>query len=389
MAQAAQRPSALTFPALPPAPPAYTLDYHVYGHNIFVLATMCYGKRFILYVAGVDLRELSDIWLNFMKNLMNTRAAVEEGRNMSHATLLDMWLLSNAKATMQGMASTAPWSRILTMEDWLNVDTVLLQMRISRGEMSLVPSTPSAGFFRARMPRLVLPFSDFLARSGVMLVHPSLIFLPPHDLSDRPPRLTKVFVCGLPRYFKPVPAKHGSEGMMRELEILLHIQRASASNMFRVPIVHEAVRAGEDDGQIYGLLLTYFPRSRTLARVRLQERPMALRLHWATQLREMVLKLHTAGIIWGSPQPESVLVDETNNLWIIEFGRTHAPRWVDRSKEGTYEGDLQGVAQMCNWLSGVLNDNTPHTDAADAGAQILATDYEIMTWKNQLAASGH
>lgn len=357
---------------------------------------MCYGRRFILQVADADLDRVTSE--GFLKTLMTIRDALQEGRTIDRATILDMWMLCNAAPTMQEVASSStapPWSRIQTLDDWHNVDTVLLKMKIPirLGQVYVSRSIPSAGLFRARMPRLVLPFAGYLARSGVPLVHPSAVFLPPHDGSDRPPRVTKVYSGGVPRYFKRVPGPHGTEGTntMRELEILLYIQRESASNLFRVPIIHEAVRASEDGAQIYGFLLTYFPHSRTLDRVRLHERPLSVRLSWATQLRAMVLKLHTAGIVWGSARPGSVLVDETDNLWIVSFARTPAPRWVDRSKLGSFEGDLQGVAQMCSWLCGVSTQNTPQAQAhatADAGVQILATDNEIETWMKQLAACG-
>jgi hypothetical protein len=47
----------------------------------------------------------------------------------------------------------------------------------------------------------------------------------------------------------------------------------------------------------------------------------------------------------------NVLIDKDNNAWIIDFGGGYTEGWVDRDKAGTVEGDLQGLANIMDFIS--------------------------------------
>ncbi|KAK2668010.1 hypothetical protein RAB80_017201 [Fusarium oxysporum f. sp. vasinfectum] len=52
--------------------------------------------------------------------------------------------------------------------------------------------------------------------------------------------------------------------------------------------------------------------------------------------------LHEEGIVWGDAKPDNVLIDKDENAWIIDFGGSYTPGWVDEDKAETFEGDYQG-----------------------------------------------
>jgi hypothetical protein len=62
-------------------------------------------------------------------------------------------------------------------------------------------------------------------------------------------------------------------------------------------------------------------------------------------------KLHEAGVVWGDVKAANVLIDKDNNAWIIGFGGGCTEGWVDCEKAGTVEGDLQGLANIMDFIS--------------------------------------
>ncbi|KAK1948708.1 hypothetical protein LY78DRAFT_39560, partial [Colletotrichum sublineola] len=56
------------------------------------------------------------------------------------------------------------------------------------------------------------------------------------------------------------------------------------------------------------------------------------------------------GIIWGDVKAENVLIDREDNAWIIDFGGSYTPGWVDKEKAGTLAGDAQGLAKILDIL---------------------------------------
>ncbi|KAG7143184.1 hypothetical protein HYQ46_007524 [Verticillium longisporum] len=78
--------------------------------------------------------------------------------------------------------------------------------------------------------------------------------------------------------------------------------------------------------------------------------PLALREKWAAQIKDTVAKLHHLSVVWGDVKADNVLVDENGNAIVIDLEGGTTQGWVDREKEGTVEGDAQGVENMMDFI---------------------------------------
>lgn len=76
-----------------------------------------------------------------------------------------------------------------------------------------------------------------------------------------------------------------------------------------------------------------------------------LRKRWHTQIKEPLGYLHQCGLVWGDAKPGNILIDETGNAWIVDFGGGYTNGWVDKEKAGTVEGDLQALGKIMDLLS--------------------------------------
>ncbi|KIH88701.1 hypothetical protein SPBR_07368 [Sporothrix brasiliensis 5110] len=104
-------------------------------------------------------------------------------------------------------------------------------------------------------------------------------------------------------------------------------------------------------GPVGGLLLTYVSDGwEGLLTSRVWSGTPAMRRQWADQVRETVTSLHKAGVVWGDAKPDNVMVDGSDNAWLIDLGGGFTEGWVDKEKAGTKEGDLQGVAKIEEYL---------------------------------------
>jgi hypothetical protein len=103
--------------------------------------------------------------------------------------------------------------------------------------------------------------------------------------------------------------------------------------------------------RLVGLLLTYIENKGTLGGVApWSDCTEEDRLRWSMQIQNCVKCLHKAGVVWGDAKPENVLVDMKGDAWLIDFGGSYIPGWIDEDKLETAEGDLQGVQRIDDWL---------------------------------------
>ncbi|KAI1960803.1 hypothetical protein LOZ58_003876 [Ophidiomyces ophidiicola] len=75
------------------------------------------------------------------------------------------------------------------------------------------------------------------------------------------------------------------------------------------------------------------------------------RLCWSRQIHQSVEQLHNADVVWGDAKPENVLIDTKGDAWLIDFGGSYTPGWIDKDKRETVEGDWQGVQRIDKWLT--------------------------------------
>jgi tRNA A-37 threonylcarbamoyl transferase component Bud32 len=80
------------------------------------------------------------------------------------------------------------------------------------------------------------------------------------------------------------------------------------------------------------------------------ETPASLKERWSAQVTNTLMTLHEAGVVWGDVKTANVLIDKYSNAWIIDFGGGYTEGWVDREKAGTVDGDLQGLANIMDFI---------------------------------------
>lgn len=51
-------------------------------------------------------------------------------------------------------------------------------------------------------------------------------------------------------------------------------------------------------------------------------------------------------------KPDNILVDDSDDLWFIDFGGSFTYGWVDEDKAETIEGDCQGMERIIQFLLG-------------------------------------
>jgi len=54
--------------------------------------------------------------------------------------------------------------------------------------------------------------------------------------------------------------------------------------------------------------------------------------------------------VWGDAKPENVLIDGSDDVWIIDFGGGYTQGFVEKEKAGTAEGDLQGLDNIMKYV---------------------------------------
>jgi hypothetical protein len=145
----------------------------------------------------------------------------------------------------------------------------------------------------------------------------------------------------------------------RELDAYKKIDAADLGDL-RISRLHGLVR--EDDQLLFGLLLSYID-GQPLTHAIGPDVPQPLLQQWVEQITLVVTRLHEAGIVWGDAKPDNVLIDASNDAWIIDFGGGDTEGWVDSDLAGTKEGDAQGLSRIVEFLQksaeATLRENDP------------------------------
>ncbi|KAF2165254.1 hypothetical protein M409DRAFT_24637 [Zasmidium cellare ATCC 36951] len=160
-------------------------------------------------------------------------------------------------------------------------------------------------------------------------------------------------------YFKPRESAREQQ-FDRELQILLLIKsRGLIERHTRVPCIQGVVISGsstvdeaelDDQGQCIGVLLNFVPLGMSLLS------PQYWDLHslhekWELQVTEILEELHANDVIWGDVNPGNVVIDESMDAWVIDFGGMNNPEFVDDGNAESIAGDWQGVRRLFReWL---------------------------------------
>lgn len=160
-------------------------------------------------------------------------------------------------------------------------------------------------------------------------------------------------------YFLKPFIEHGSQYQLnRELATFKKIAKSNIKAGRHISCLHGVVAT--EDGRVLGLLLTWIDAPKGALQYQYWRRSLETRLRWAAQIRETITELHKEGVVWGDAKLDNVLLDKNDTPWIIDFGGGHTPGWVDREKEETVEGDLQGLERIVERLSRSITPSSDH-----------------------------
>ncbi|KAK1762553.1 hypothetical protein QBC33DRAFT_601445 [Phialemonium atrogriseum] len=185
--------------------------------------------------------------------------------------------------------------------------------------------------------------------------HPSRIEVHygcPQDVLIKPP--TRVIVTGSDDrsvicFFKPFRAS--SRNPRADIELMTHRKIATA----QIPPPPHIWICGiyglvRDENGLLGMLFTWIDVRAVLSKGLAESSPAYLRRRWASQIDGSIKTLHQEGIIWGDAKAENVLIDKNDDAWVIDFGGSYTPGWVDLEKAGSLEGDMQGLGKIMDML---------------------------------------
>jgi hypothetical protein len=132
-------------------------------------------------------------------------------------------------------------------------------------------------------------------------------------------------------------------------EIMKYLKIAELGTDLRTSRLYGIVQ--DDNDPLIGLLYYNIDEESTLTWAVGPETPASLKERWSAQITHNLKTLHGAGVIWEDVRAANVLIDKGNNAWVIDFGGGYTEGWVDREKAGTVEGDLQGLANIMDFIS--------------------------------------
>ncbi|KAK2020571.1 hypothetical protein LX32DRAFT_678214 [Colletotrichum zoysiae] len=148
-------------------------------------------------------------------------------------------------------------------------------------------------------------------------------------------------------FFKPFGLSLGPEHAKKELLTLRKVTEIPHAPEAWVCRLYGVVREGN---MLMGMLFTWIDATGVLGRARAENSSSDMRKRWAAQISTSLEKLHDRDITWGDAKADNVLIDRDNNAWVIDFGGSYTPGWVDKEKAGTLAGDAQGLAKILDIL---------------------------------------
>ncbi|KAL9616605.1 MAG: hypothetical protein Q9160_008550 [Pyrenula sp. 1 TL-2023] len=102
---------------------------------------------------------------------------------------------------------------------------------------------------------------------------------------------------------------------------------------------------------LLGFLLTLIPQPSTpLTHFMSPSVPSSHRSQYAAESASMVSILHRHDLVWGDAKADNFLVDACGELWMIDFGGSFTPGWVDEELADTVDGDDMGTEKIVKGL---------------------------------------
>lgn len=167
------------------------------------------------------------------------------------------------------------------------------------------------------------------------------------NVLQRAPLEVRVADCDAPLFFKPC-VSGGRRSAERELKAYTQIRQANPSQL-RTSTLFSLVR--DEFGWLLGLLLHYINcNSLTLQHAVTPEVSLSVRQYWAAEIDETLTRLHEIGNVLGDVKAANILVDAQDDPWIVDFGGSYTPGWVEKDLAGTVKGDEQGLSRIIDYI---------------------------------------
>ncbi|KAI9818942.1 MAG: hypothetical protein M1832_004110 [Thelocarpon impressellum] len=343
-------------------PPFHTvIDFSVMtGCPDSTLTAMCNGKRFHVIISGLSLGGAVPGPQSEYFDLLD---ALEKAENSSHKILeaLEDWILERCIPHFKRLAPQIPGDAGAprTLQQYYRPETFVLSL-VNRGNHVEAVRRSSSGSESVQQaePRLrPSPSTPHMDSSLPRFKASALDILPTHPDSDITADLPRRIRCpdGRQYFFKAVLDPRSFD---RELESLLHIERAGLpSQKTRTSRLRGIVEWDEDD-TIMGMLLDYIDGGNHTLQTAARGASAACREKWMSQIENIVRQLHQVGIVWGDVKPDNIVIDGDSNAHVVDFGGGCAIGWVDHKLYDTVEGDQQGMQRLRAYLASAQEEHS-------------------------------
>lgn len=252
------------------------------------------------------------------------------------------WLMVPLLPILRSWAPSSPTStETRTLDDFFRLPTSSYLMKAVQGVLTAIPTSDES----VHLPSLAPMAEISLPESNVPFVHPAHIRVPWDEESKGSSYPRKVMLeNGLTCFFKP--CHHGRNvPAQRELENLIRIHEVGLTSKVRVPKV-EAIVKYDHENRLTGYLITFIENKDTLEGEYARSAPISMRRRWYREIKDMITELHQLQIVWGDAKADNILIDFQDQPWLIDFGGSFTPGWVDRENLETIAGDLQALSKI-------------------------------------------
>lgn len=266
--------------------------------------------------------------------------------------LMANWMLSPFANIFEEIAPESKAPKNPTLKDWYNCSTHFFSLQIEKDELVANPLEPNNDLEETMNnlePRTKLP--KYITNLDILRFSPEHLRVVTESDELNPFHPSRVSTKDGDTYFlKGIDATQ-PDATKREIKILVEIEKKGIHEKINVPRIHGLVTSCHVPSEFIGFLLTDIPKPTPLIKLIDEDISQRKREKWAKEVERVTDILHENDIIWGDAKADNFVLDETEKLWIIDFGGNYTEGWVDAEKVETMEGDEQGIEKIVNILS--------------------------------------